>query len=345
MAYINQLSPIASSLGSFKLDGSYIPLNEMPNSLQKLIKRSNKIILVRETTQQSSIKFKEDTGAKYNKGGGRTTGTMWYKGNILGFTVEDAIRDKKIQDVTAIPDTVKDPTKLTSLEPSSYNIVLGSTTSPFISQTHYNGQGLRISSLSDPRGINIFTEDVNAPLGFSNRTRNGKEVAFDGVMIHHGGSENASSGCIIFGTKRRDNGMVNSSAKEIKALNKYLQEQGVVGKGKLGNLIILNLDDIPKDIPNLLGEIIDAETGRPIPGTEVKIDPLPRLSMEEISPISIDIDSNKELAKRKMEEEFKSKGKEKLSRLGKKALKDANNPLSASRLKAFSGNILNLLKA
>ena len=343
MAYINQLSPIASSLGSFQLDGSYTSLEDMPNSLRKLIKRSKKIILVRETTQQSSIKFKKDTGAKYNKGGGRTTGTMWYKGNILGFTVEDAIRDKKIQDVTAIPDTVKDPTKLTSLEPSSYNIVLGATGSPFISKTHYKGQGLRVSSLSDPTGTNIFTEDVNAELGFQNKTRDGKELAFDGVMIHHGGSENSSSGCIIFGTKRKDDGKVSSSAKEIQALNKYLQEQGVIGKGKLNNLVIVNLDDVPKDIPNLLGEIIDAETGRPIPGTEVYIEPLPLLNPEDID-LTNEAEAFGEDIKENIptQEDLKGKGKEKLSKISKKLKK---NPLSAENLSNFSSQIFSFIKS
>ena len=232
MAYINQLSPIASSLGSFQLDGSYIPLNEMPNSLKKLIKKSNKVIVVREDTKKGKIKFKKNTGDKYNRGGGRTQGTMWYKGNVIGFTVEDALRDKKIQDVTAIPSSVQNPSQLSSINPGSYNIVLGSTQSDFINTTNYKGQVLRLSSLSDPKGKKIFTKDVNAPENFTDRNDG---VAFTGAIIHHGGSENASSGCIIFGVKRKDDGRVSSSAREIQALNKYLQEQGIVGKGKLNN--------------------------------------------------------------------------------------------------------------
>ena len=126
------------------------------------------------------------------------------------------------------------------------------------------------------------------------------------------------------------------------ALNKYLQEQGIVGKGKLNNLVIINLWEVPKDIPNLLGEIIDAETGRPIPGTEVKIDPLPVLSATSIDSVTPEVN---ELASRvPTQEELKDKGKEQLSKLGKKALKDANNPLSISSLKSSAGSILNFIK-
>ena len=134
MAYVNQLSLIASSLGSFQLKGSYTSLNDMPNSLKKLIKRSNKVIVIRESSGTAAYsKVKGSDGKVRTVGGGRTTGTMWYKGNILGFTVEDAVRDKKIQDVTAIPNTIKDPKKLSSLAPAEYNIVLLTTGSPYIS--------------------------------------------------------------------------------------------------------------------------------------------------------------------------------------------------------------------
>ena len=334
MAYINQLSPIASSLGSFQLDGTYISLEDMPNSLRKLIKKSNKIILVRESSYQASIQ----------SGGGRTTGTMWYKGNVLGFTVEDAIRDKKIQHVTAIPDTVKDPTKLSSIKPGAYNLILGVTPSVFISKTKYKGQVLTIGSLSDPNGVTIWTKDVNSPKNFidSNYGDYRDEVAFTGAMVHHGGSETASSGCIIFGTKRKDNGTLSNNPKEVQALNKYLQEQGVVGKGKLNNLVIIDIRKVPKDIPNLAGEVIDAETGRPIPGTELKLDPLPTLPAV---PIDVNREINERVPNVPSQEELEGKGKEKLSRLGKKALKDTKNPLSASQLKAFSGNILNFIKS
>lgn len=339
MAYVNQLSPIASSLGSFQLNGSHTSLNEMPNSLKKLIERSNKVIVVRESSGTAAYsKVKGKDGKVRTVGGGRTQGTMWYKGNILGFTVEDAVRDKKIQDVTAIPDTVKDPTKLSSLAPAAYNIVLGTTGSPYISKTNYKGQVLRISSLSDPNGYNIFSKDVDAPENFANR-KDG--VAYSGAIIHQGGSENASSGCIIFGTQRKDNGKVSSNAKEIQALNKYLQEQGVIGKGKLNNLVIINLWEVPKDIPNLAGEIIDAETGRPIPGTELKLDPFPLLPAETIE-TNLNTEINERIPNVPSQEELKGKGKEKLGKLAKKGFK---NPLSSDQLQAFAGNILNFVKA
>ncbi len=88
--------------------------------------------------------------------------------------------------------------------------------------------------------------------------------------------------------------------------------------------------------------LIDAETGRPVPGTEVKIDPLPVLSATSID---TGVDKINELAPRvPTQEELEGKGKEKLSKLNKKALKDMKNPLSSSQLQAFAGNILSFIK-
>ena len=267
--------------------GNYVSLEEMPFSLKKLILNTEKIVVLRESSTTDKI-----TG---DYGGGRTTGTMWYKGEVIGFTVEDAIREEKIMHVTAIPDTTppslaglledelpeeyyQDPA---ALPPSIYNLELAGTNSDFIGKTLVNGEGLIISSKNDPGSRTIYTEDVNAQPGFSPRVVGGREIAFDGVFVHHGGSENASSGCLIFGTQRKGDGKVSSSPKEVIALNKYLQNEGVVGKGKVENLVILDLNKIPKDIPRIGGEIIDGTTGRPVPGTEINIE-LEVLSSQEV---------------------------------------------------------------
>ena len=264
----NVSSPISSNLGNFLLKGNYEIPENMPNSLKKLILESNKIIIVRESSSTTDYKTIQTERGPRVRGGGRTTGTMWYKGEILGFTVEDAVRDKKIRDVTAIPDTIVDPTKIQALGSHTYNIIRKGTGSNYISKTQYpqgSGLVLKISSKSDPTGTNILRDDVSAPENFSG------EVAYSGVAIHQGGSENASSGCIIFGTQRKNNGMVSSNAKEIQALHKYLLDNNIIGKGKFGQLVIINLWEVPKDIPNVYGEIIDSETGQPIPGTELDL--------------------------------------------------------------------------
>lgn len=284
MASISNVpSPISSNLGNFLLKGNYEIPENMPNSLKKLVLESNKVIIVRETTGKEAYgPVRGRDGKIRTLGGGRTTGTMWYKGEILGFTVEDAVRDKKIQDVTAIPDTIIDPTKIQALGSHTYNIIRKSTGSTYIRQTQYpqgSGLVLKISSKSDPTGNNILRDDVSAPENFSGK------IAYGGVAIHQGGSENASSGCIIFGTQRKDNGKVSSNAKEIQALHKYLLDNGVIGKGKFGQLVIINLWEVPKDIPNVYGEIIDSETGQPIPGTEIKL--TTRLDILKIDKLSL----------------------------------------------------------
>lgn len=267
MASISNVpSPISNTLGNFILNGNYVIPEDMPNSLKKLVLESNKIIIVRESSGTANYGPKKGSDGKVRiLGGGRTTGTMWYKGEILGFTVEDAVRDKKIKDVTAIPNTIIDPTKIQALGSHTYNIIRNPVNSDYIKQGDYKNLALAISSKSDPTGVNIYRDDVSAPENFSGK------IAYGGVYIHHGGSENASSGCIIFGTRKNKNGTLNSNAKEIQSLHKYLLDNNVIGQGKFGQLVIVNLWEVPKDIPNVYGEIIDGETGQPIPGTELNL--------------------------------------------------------------------------
>ena len=311
----NVSSPISSNLGNFLLKGNYVIPEDMPNSLKKLILKSNKIIIVRETTGTSAYgPVKGKDGKIRTLGGGRTTGTMWYKGEVLGFTVEDAVRDKKIQDVTAIPNTIVDPTKIQALGSHTYNIIRNPVNSNYIKQGNYKNLALAISSKSDPTGLNIYRDDVSAPENFSGK------VAYSGVYIHHGGSENASSGCIIFGTQRKNNGRVSSNAKEIQALHKYFLDNNIIGKGKFDQLIIVNLEEVPKDIPNVYGEIIDGETGQPIPGTEVKL--TTRLDILKIDKLSLNPSSPPSLSPPKI-----------------------INPLTPESLKSAKSGIFNFLKS
>lgn len=315
----NVPSPISSTLGNFILNGNYEIPEDMPNSLKKLILESNKVIIVRETSGTADYRTVQTEKGPRVRGGGRTTGTMWYKGEILGFTVEDAVRDKKIKDVTAIPDTIIDPTKIQALGSHTYNIIRKSTGSTYISQTQYpqgSGLVLKISSKSDPTGTNILRDDVSAPENFSGK------IAYGGVAIHQGGSENASSGCIIFGTQRKDNGRVSSNAKEIQALHKYLLDNGVIGKGKFGQLVIINLWEVPKDIPNVYGEIIDGETGQPIPGTE--------LNLTTKLPLTLPLDSDLDTLNQPLD-----------------SLKPPQivNPLSSESLTSAKSGLFNFLKS
>lgn len=320
-------------LGSFKLEGEYVPIEEMPHSLQKILLNTEKVVIIREEQKA--------------EGGLRTTGTMWYKKQVLGFTVEDHVRDIKIYGETAIPDTIIDPKNIsTALPEHSYNITLGGSANDFITPVLYEGQVLRISSASDEKhvGTIIYTKDVFHPdqdpvaiekfishpstrfdkEGKPREDFLGSSVAFSGVLIHHGHSEGFSAGCIIFGNKRSNDGKLLSSKDNYKnipynkALNKYLQEQKVVVKGKRQQLLIINLWEVPKDRKEAFGEIIDGETGKIIPGTEVKPIKLPIVSPGKLE---------------RPEEEITLE----------KIIKDTN-PLSSDALKSAKSSFFNALK-
>lgn len=256
-----------ATIGGF-LNGSFIPVSGLPQTIKDLILNSGKVVIVRETTTNTSVTSK---GAP---GGGRTSGTMWYKGNVLGFTVEDAIREtKKIQDKTAIPDLVSDASKFNGIPSTYYNIILSTTTRSFIQQSYYNGKGLRISSAKDPSGINIYESDVFVSQNFETSADNPVGVAFSGVFIHQGSDEGASSGCIIFSKTRNANKTLVLSAKDVQDLNKYFVNQNIVGNGKLQQLVVLNLWEFPPSplIVESTGIIINQSTNEPIKGATIKI--------------------------------------------------------------------------
>jgi uncharacterized cupredoxin-like copper-binding protein len=179
-----------------------------------------------------------------------------------GFAVEDAIRDKKIQDQTAIPDTIEDPIKFDGIPSNVYNIILSpSTGNDYIKKSFYNGTGLRISSKSDSTGQSIYETDTFTPGTFT--TGN---VAFTGVFIHQGGSEAASSGCIIFSKTKNVNGTILTDVAAVQGLNRYLQSTGLVGKGKTQQFVVVNLWEFPFPSPmtNTVAVVVNSETNQPI---------------------------------------------------------------------------------
>lgn len=285
----DQLSPIGT-----KLNGLYTPINQMPFAIQKIIKTSDKIVLIRELTNP-------DTGD-----GGRTQGTMWYKQQVLGFTVEDyAQEDKKVATKTAIPDSFRnlsaiyDPNNKNNAfalnGASYYNLILSSFAKEFIEKVFYDGKGIRISSKRDKTGNSIYEEDVFVNQDFETSPENTRGVAFSGAFIHQGDSERSSHGCIIFGCTRADNGTLpngykpDGGIKENIALNKFLVENKVIGPGLFEQLLIINLWSVPRDSfvtkGKLQGQVYDGQTGQLIPGTEAfyKETTLNTLSVEELN--------------------------------------------------------------
>lgn len=232
------------------LNGKYIPFDSLPESVKILVSNPKYVVLVRETTTLQT------------SGGGRTSGTIWYNKQPLGFTVEDAIRDKKIQDKTAIPDTIQDASKFDGIPSNVYNIILSSSTgNNYIKKSFYNGTGMRVSSKSDTSGGTIYETDVFTSDAFASG-----RVAFTGVFIHQGGSENASSGCIIFSKTKKSDGTIVSDVAAVQGLNKYLQSIGLIGRGKFQQFAIINLWELPEPstIIDSTGIIINGENNQPI---------------------------------------------------------------------------------
>jgi hypothetical protein len=244
------------------LNGKYIAFDNLPESIKILLSNPKYVVVIRETTISGT------------PGGGRTTGTMWYNKQILGFTVEDAVRPKKKYAKTAIPDTVEDPNNFNGIPSSVYNIILdGKTNSDRIKKSLVDGLGMRVSSISDPTGIKIYNNDIYSPDFATDRGN----LAFDGVFIHGGTSEGNSLGCIIFSRTRNLDGTLKDDNAAPQALNKYLKSLGLIGtasEGKLQQLAIVNLWELPEPQPiiNTSGEVINNETNQSIQGVKVQVE-------------------------------------------------------------------------
>jgi len=249
----NQPTPIGGNL-----NGRHINFDSLPESIQILISNPKYVVLVRESTTTTS-------------NGGRTTDTLWYNKQILGFAVEDAIRSKKIAGKTAIPDTIGDASKFNGIPSNVYNIILSTyTNSDFIRSSFYNGNGMRVSSKGDPSGGNIYESDVFTNDDFA--TDRGK-IAFDGVFIHQGTSEASSAGCIIFSRTKNSDGTVKLDINGVQQLNKYLSQSAkLIGKGKFQQFAIINLWDLPEPPvkTNTSGTVINSETNQLIKGITIK---------------------------------------------------------------------------
>jgi len=250
---VNLSTPIGGNL-----NGKYIAFDSLPESVKILLSNPKYVVLVRETTTTET------------DGGGRTSGTLWYNKQVLAFTVEDAIRTKKISEKTALPDTIQDASKFNGIPSNVYNINLTTSTGKdWIRKSFYNGKGMVISSKSDPGGRTVYESDVYTPSTFATDRGN---IAFDSCFFHAGGSEASSAGCIIVAyTRKSDNTLVSTQQATIN-LNKYLQSVKLIGSGKTQQFAIINLWELPEPptITNAPAVIINSETNQPVQGVKVE---------------------------------------------------------------------------
>jgi hypothetical protein len=170
--------------------GDYIKLKDLSKKSQSFIKSTDRITLVREWTN-----------------GTRTSGTLWYKGEVLGFTVEDPVRSKKIRDRTAIPK-------------GNFNVALDTT----------GNKNLVRCYVIFPDGSGNFKSPGVFP-----RVGNSKNAVslesygqnYAGIRIHNGTDEGWSSGCIIYSSKKEKDGKVKNDLAHNKALTKLIYDNKI----------------------------------------------------------------------------------------------------------------------
>jgi hypothetical protein len=159
------------------LNGTYKPLNVLSQSTQDLITKGDGLVLVRETSNST-----------------RVTGTMWFKGQVLGFTCEDPIRTVKIDSKTAIPS-------------GRFNIKLSDTSNNLLFR-------YRVKVPKDPNNpiLNWSANGVFARIGTTSDAVSLKAsgLSFGGIRIHGGWSETYSAGCVIYSPKRNKDGTVGT---------------------------------------------------------------------------------------------------------------------------------------
>jgi hypothetical protein len=132
--------------------------------------------------------------------GNRTYGALYYKKQLVAVTVEDLVRDSKIQKQTAIPANPD----------IGYNVTLTPTTKDFIRKAAVDfgdGRGLIVPRV----GTSANAVDLEGP----------GNLDFSHVRIHGGTSEKSSEGCIIVSSVRNKDGTIQldqSKAQDVTRL-------------------------------------------------------------------------------------------------------------------------------
>jgi hypothetical protein len=176
------------------VSGDYIPYAKLKPTTQQAVNQG--LVLVREASTQQ-----------------RTVGTMWYKGQVLGFVVEDAIRTTKVDDQTAVPA-------------GKYAVTLDTTGNPRLLKYYVRFPGEK-GKLASP-GVIPRVGDAPTAVNLSGPPK------FGGIRIHGGYSENSSSGCLIYSSKRNKNGTVIEDINHNKALTQLIY------KDKINGITIIN---------------------------------------------------------------------------------------------------------
>jgi hypothetical protein len=244
------------------LNGSYKELKDIPSSLQGLINTFNGLVLIREMLTPK-----------------RTTGTLWYKGQVLGFTVEDVVRKKKIAETTAIPDSSPGIGTFDPLAAKSYNLTLDITGNENLKRCYVKFPNDSRAKFRSP-GVfpRVGTDPSAAAFSFDG-------LSFGGIRIHNGTNESWSEGCILFSRTRNSDGTLINDVEGAKSLTKWIYNNLGFSLGKnTAQMIVINEFEFPKDPPKTetTGVIIDQTTNLPIKGVEIQLIFPTSQSIEEI---------------------------------------------------------------
>ena len=244
------------------LNGSYKELKDIPSSLQGLINTFNGLVLIREMLTPK-----------------RTTGTLWYKGQVLGFTVEDVVRKKKIAETTAIPDSSPGIGTFDPLAAKSYNLTLDITGNENLKRCYVKFPNDSRAKFRSP-GVfpRVGTDPSAAAFSFDG-------LSFGGIRIHNGTNESWSEGCILFSRTRNSDGTLINDVEGAKSLTKWIYNNLGFSLGKnTAQIIVINEFEFPKDSPKTetTGVIIDQTTNLPIKGVEIQLISPTSQSIEEI---------------------------------------------------------------
>ena len=230
---------------NIELLGEYISYDDLLPITQKYVKNFDGLVVVRE--KELPVEDRK-----------RAVGTLWYKNQILGFTVEDITREKKIKSKTAIP------ANLTFISPPSkgyYNIVLDTTENEYIKSNYVKFPNDNRKKFRDPGVLIRVGTSEDAVTLYDN-----PDLSFDGIRIHSGTSERSSAGCLIYSRQRNKDGTLKNDVEINQELIKYIYFNNV------NKIVYIDYFDLIDNTDyNLRGKVIDLDLQTPIKGAQIQI--------------------------------------------------------------------------
>jgi len=230
---------------NIELLGEYISYDDLLPITQKYVKNFDGLVVVRE--KELPVEDRK-----------RAVGTLWYKNQILGFTVEDITREKKIKSKTAIP------ANLTFISPPSkgyYNIVLDTTENEYIKSNYVKFPNDNRKKFRDPGVLIRVGTSEDAVTLYDN-----PDLSFDGIRIHSGTSERSSAGCLIYSRQRNKDGTLKNDVEINQELIKYIYFNNI------NKIVYIDYFDLIDNTDyNLRGKVIDLDLQTPIKGAQIQI--------------------------------------------------------------------------